>query len=144
MSQTDVITIGKRAPKAGKALKTQQEINAAQRKGLPIEAEKKFDASRNKQHGNLGQKATKLDRETEELKHEKLDLHVSKAIQQARNSKGLTQVEFAKLINEKQHVVNEYEQAKVIPNQQILAKMERVLGVKLRGKDIGQQLPSKK
>ena len=42
------------------------------------------------------------------------------------------------MINEKQQIVNEYEQAKCIPNQQILAKMERALGVKLRGKDKGQ------
>ena len=37
-------------------------------------------------------------------------------------------------INEKPQVVNEYEQGKAIPNQQIIGKMERTLGVKLRGK----------
>ena len=37
-------------------------------------------------------------------------------------------------INEKPQVVNEYEQGKAIPNQQIIGKMERILGVKLRGK----------
>ena len=37
-------------------------------------------------------------------------------------------------INEKPQVVNEYEQGKAIPNQQIIGKMERALGVKLRGK----------
>lgn len=72
--------------------------------------------------------ASKLDRETEELKHEKIDLQVSKVIQQARTAKGMKQDEFARLINEKQQVVNEYEQGKTIPNQQILAKMERILG----------------
>ena len=41
--------------------------------------------------------ASKLDRETEELKHEKIDLQLSKVIQQARNAKGLTQVEFARV-----------------------------------------------
>jgi putative transcription factor len=82
----------------------------------------------------------KLDQESEELKHEKLDLQVGKIIQQARNAKGITQVELARLINEKQQIINEYEQAKAIPNQQILAKLERVLGVKLRGKDKGQPL----
>ena len=34
-------------------------------------------------------------------------------------------------INEPVKVVVEYEQGKAIPSQQILAKMERVLGVKL-------------
>jgi putative transcription factor len=67
-------------------------------------------------------------------------LSVTKAIQQGRQAKNLTQIELARLINEKQQVVNEYEQGKVIPSQQILVKMERALGIKLRGKDIGQPL----
>jgi putative transcription factor len=52
----------------------------------------------------------------------------------------MTQVQLAQQICEKQQVINEYEQGKVIPNQQILGKLERALGVKLRGKDIGQPL----
>jgi putative transcription factor len=39
----------------------------------------------------------KLDQETEELKHAKLDLEVGKIIQQARNAKGITQVELARV-----------------------------------------------
>lgn len=38
------------------------------------------------------------------------------------------------LINEKPQVIQEYEAGKAIPNQQIVLKLERVLGVKLRGK----------
>ena len=41
--------------------------------------------------------AVKLDQETEELKHAKLDLEVGKIIQQARNAKGITQVELARV-----------------------------------------------
>lgn len=49
-------------------------------------------------------------------------------------------------MNEKVEVVREYENGKAIPNQQVLTKLERALGVKLRGKDIGQPLtgPKKK
>ncbi|RUP45227.1 multi protein bridging factor 1-domain-containing protein [Jimgerdemannia flammicorona] len=36
--------------------------------------------------------------------------------------------------------VNEYEAGRAIPNQQILGKLERALGIKLRGKDIGSPL----
>jgi len=36
-------------------------------------------------------------------------------------------------INEKPSVIADYESSKAIPNPQILGKMERVLGVKLRG-----------
>ena len=66
---------------------------------------------------------------------------MGKAIQQARNEKSLTQKELATKINEKPSVVNDYESSRAPnPNQQILAKMERILGVKLRGKNIGEKL----
>lgn len=39
--------------------------------------------------------------------------------------------------------MNEYESGKAVPNQQVLAKMEKILGIKLRGKDIGSELPTK-
>jgi hypothetical protein len=54
-------------------------------------------AGGNKQHSQLGPVASKLDRETEELKHDKIDLSVSKAIQQARNAKGITQADLARV-----------------------------------------------
>ncbi|KAF2583321.1 hypothetical protein F2Q68_00001812 [Brassica cretica] len=38
------------------------------------------------------------------------------------------------IINEKPQVIQEYESGKAIPNQQILSKLERALGAKLRGK----------
>jgi putative transcription factor len=72
-------------------------------------------------------------------------MSVSKAIQQARQAKGLTQKDLATKINEKPQVVNEYEGGKALnPNQQILMKLERALGVKLRGKDIGSPLSGPK
>ena len=53
-------------------------------------------AGGNKQHAGPSN-AVKLDNETEELKHEKLDLQVGKIIQQARTAKGMTQVELARV-----------------------------------------------
>ncbi len=76
-----------------------------------------------------------------------MDKDVARVIQQARVAKEWTQADLARNINEKQQVINEYEQSKAIPNQQVLSKMERALGVKLRGKDIGEPLstgPKKK
>ena len=40
-------------------------------------------------------------------------------------------------------ILNEYESGKAIPNQAILAKMERALELKLRGKDKGAPLAPK-
>lgn len=47
---------------------------------------------------------------------------------------------YSQKICEKPQVVNDYEAGRAIPNQQILTKLERALGVKLRGKDKGQPL----
>ena len=105
---------------------------------------------------------------------EKVTLSFSRALQQARVAKSWSQKDLATVsfslsspshshspppppppshthththtqrINEKPQVVNEYESGKAIPNQQIISKLERALGVKLRGKDIGAPLGPKK
>lgn len=57
----------------------------------------------------------------------------------------MTQKDLAYKINEKIQLVNEYESGKAAaPNQSILSKMEKALGVKLRGSasSIGTPLPS--
>ncbi|KAL6535933.1 Multiprotein-bridging factor 1b [Orobanche hederae] len=76
----------------------------------------------------------KLDEDTENLAHEKVPTELKKAIIQARNDKKLTQSQLAQLINEKPQIIQEYESGKAIPNQQIISKLERALGAKLRGK----------
>jgi putative transcription factor len=45
----------------------------------------------------------------------------------------LSQKDVAQKINEKPSVIQDYESGKAIPNPQVLSKLERVLGVKLRG-----------
>jgi putative transcription factor len=54
-------------------------------------------------------------------------------MQQARMDLKLSQKDLAQKINEKPSVLQDYESGKAIPNPQILGKMERALGVKLRG-----------
>ena len=46
----------------------------------------------------------------------------------------MTQKDLATKVNEKPSVINDYESGRAIPSQQVLAKLERALGVKLRGK----------
>jgi len=54
-------------------------------------------------------------------------------MQTARMDLKLSQKDVAQKINEKPSVLQDYESGKAIPNPQILAKLERTLGVKLRG-----------
>lgn len=89
----------------------------------------------------------KLDRETEELQHQRVSLEVGKVIQQGRQNQGLTQKDLATKINEKPQIIGDYESGKAIPNNQVMGKIERAIGLKLRGKDIGKPLeavPKKK
>ena len=48
--------------------------------------------------------------------------------------KQLSQKDLAQKVNEKPSVIQDYESGRAIPNPQILSKLERALGVKLRGK----------
>lgn len=129
----DVTYIGHRPGKA---------VNSALRTGVDVETNKKFAGGQNKQI-SANKNTAKLDRETEELHHEHVPLDVAKLIQQGRQAKGWTQKELATKINEKQQVVNDYEGGKAIPNQQVIGKLERVLAIKLRGRDKGQPLAKK-
>ena len=135
---TEVTILRKKLPKAS-SLKTEQAVNTARRMGVAVETKEKFGAASNKHTGTTLNTA-KLDRETEELKHDKVPLDVGRLIQQGRQAKGLSQKDLATKICEKPQVVTEYEAGRGIPNQQVLAKMERALGIKLRGKDRGQPL----
>ena len=75
-------------------------------------------------------------------------MELGKVLQRARQefkdstgaSKPMSQGDLAKAINQHSKVVQEYENMKAVPNPQVLGQMERILKVKLRGKDIGQPL----
>ena len=77
-------------------------------------------------------KEQKLDR-TELGTHEKVSISLAKTIQQARIGKGFkTQKDLANAIGVPANVINSYESGKAIPDNQILQKLRRVLGVKLK------------
>ncbi|GMM34035.1 multiprotein-bridging factor 1 [Saccharomycopsis crataegensis] len=122
--------------------RTQGQINAARRTGGVVSTEKKY-GSANRSNGTEGQRLTKIDRENEVAPPKKLDISVGRIISKARAEKKLTQKELATRLNEKPNVINDYEAGRAVPNQQLLGKMERVLGVKLRGKNIGESLAKK-
>lgn len=78
-----------------------------------------------------GLSATKLDAETEELKHKTVSTDLKISLMKARQAKGLTQKQLAQQLNMQPTIVNEYESGKAIPNNAIIAKFEKHLGVKL-------------
>ncbi len=138
------VKIGYRANQKAGIARTNAELNAARRSGDLLSTEKKFSAGANTQRTNTeGQKMAKLDRENEIAPPPKLDKEIGKTIAKFRLEKGMNQKDFAAKINEKANVVNDYEQGRVIPSQQLLAKMERILGVKLRGANAGQPFGKK-
>ena len=65
------------------------------------------------------------------LAPKKIDNSTAMAIQQARQSKGLTRKELAIALNIQASVVADYECGKAIPNRQVLGSIGRFLGVKL-------------
>ncbi|ERE70579.1 endothelial differentiation-related factor 1-like protein [Cricetulus griseus] len=127
-SDWDTVTVlRKKGPTAAQA-KSKQELGVITRA-----------AGQNKQH-SITKNTAKLDRETEELHHDRVTLEVGKVIQRGRQSKGLTQKDLATKINEKPQVIADYESGRAIPNNQVLGKIERAIGLKLRGKDIGKPI----
>ncbi|XP_077986631.1 endothelial differentiation-related factor 1-like [Glandiceps talaboti] len=142
----DTVTYLRKKPPTASQSKSKQAINAAQRRGEDIDTSKKFNAAQNKQH-SAAKDTAKLDRETEELHHERVSLDVGRIIMSGRQDKELTQKELATKINEKPQVIQDYESGKAIPNNQVLSKIERVIGVRLRGREKGlpmQAGPKKK
>ncbi|KIM87626.1 hypothetical protein PILCRDRAFT_773156 [Piloderma croceum F 1598] len=131
--------------KAPKVTRNASDLNAARRSGAVVGTDKKISAGGNKAHvGTDHQRIAKLDRENEVAPPAKIAPTVGKAIQTARMEKQFTQKELAQKVNEKPSVIQDYESSKAIPNAQILGKLERTLGVKLRGNDIGKKLEGPK
>ncbi|TIA88850.1 hypothetical protein E3P99_02361 [Wallemia hederae] len=132
------ITIGSKSQKPTTA-RTQGQINANLRAGGSAGDRKMGQA--NKAHQSTDhQRIAKLDRENEVAPPPKISLSVGKAIMQGRQAIGLTQKDLATRMSEKPSVIQDYESSKATPNPQILGKIERILKIKLRGKDIGAPL----
>lgn len=138
-SDWDTVTVLRKKPQKASQLKSEQAVNQARRQGAQVETSTKYGAATNKQHGT-SMNTAKLDRETEELKHDRITVDVGRLIQQGRQAKNWTQKDLATYINEKPQVIQEYEQGKAVPNQNIIGKIERAIGMRLRGKEKGQAL----
>ncbi|KAF8078155.1 multi protein bridging factor 1-domain-containing protein [Lyophyllum atratum] len=127
-----------------KVAKTESQLNAARRSGAVVGTDKKLSVGNKANQGTDHQRIAKLDRENEVAPPPKIAPSVGRAIQDGRMGLKLSQKDVAQKINEKPSVLQDYESGKAVPNAQILGKLERVLGVKLRGSDIGKKLETAK
>lgn len=125
----DTVVLSKKKP-SSKQANSSQAVNAARKAGTAVDTSKKYGAGGNVQKGTHMNTA-KLDRETEELKHNKVSPTLAKTIMQARLAKKMTQAQLAQQINETPKIIQEYETQKAIPNPQLLSKMSRALGIRL-------------
>jgi len=110
----------------------ESDVNRAIQSGAQVESVKKHNAGHNSQH-RVDANIRKLeDPDNDELRHETVPVTLARKIQQGRQAKGWSQKDLAQRINEKATVVNDYEGGRAIPNNQIIQKMERALGCRLR------------
>ena len=112
----------------GKAKKGEKAVQDAYRKGNEVETIRK-----NVGNSNRGPPVNmrKLADETDVVPVAELPHEFKMAMQKARVSANLSQADLAKRINEKQSVVNEYENGRAVPNPQVIVKIERALNCRL-------------
>ncbi|WWD16311.1 multiprotein-bridging factor 1 [Kwoniella shandongensis] len=125
-------------------------LNAAQRTGAVVSTESK-GAGQTKGPADH-QRIAKLDRDDAPKPPEKVGQDVGKAVAAARmaiknaEGKSMTQKELATSVNAKPTDITDLEAGRAVPDQQLLTKLERKLGIKLRGAKnlIGTPLHPKK
>ncbi|KAF9343067.1 multiprotein-bridging factor 1 [Mortierella sp. AD094] len=133
----DEIILRKQAELA-KVSCSEADLNAARRAGAPISTERKVVSD-----APAGEDFRRIDKAAESpeiIAPKAVTVDVGKVMAKARIEKKITQKELSAVVHEKPSVINDYEAGRAVPNQQVLGKIERALGVRLRGKDIGAPL----
>lgn len=125
------VVLRKPRPKS-QALRDPKAVNQALRSGQAVQTVKKSDAGTNKSAA-AARPARKVEDATEPAAVERIGSEVRLLIQKARVGMKMSQADLAKRINERPQVVQDYEAGRAAPNQAVLAKIEKALGVKLRG-----------
>lgn len=114
---------------------TSKNINEAKRNGK-TEIQKKQTFAKNEH--NLNNRM--LDESTSSQSHEKVSFEISKLISRGRLNQKISQKDLAQKLCIKPSVINEYESGKAIPNKLLLSKIEKIIKIKLTGKNIGTSI----
>jgi putative transcription factor len=69
---------------------------------------------------------------SEETAHKTVSFEMKRKIQKARMEKKMTQKQLALALQVKPQIVNDYETGRAIPDSNLINKMQRILGTKLR------------
>ena len=118
-------------PLRAQDLQSPHVLNQALRQGGQVDTVNKDHSKRAK--SVLPVPINKLeDNEREDFHHKTLPSETKVAIAKARAAKKWSQDDLARQINEPVRTIKDYENGKAIPHPQVLNKMSRALGVKLK------------
>ena len=104
-----------------KALPTKTVTRSEANHGTPVKTNHATAPSPDRQY------LSKLDRETEELKHQKLSLETCKQISRARMAKRMSQADLARAMNLPLSTIHSYENGKAIPDKALLSRIYRTI-----------------
>jgi len=102
---------------------------AKAKKSGDLQTVKKFGGGGNARGGPTN--AIRLDNETETFRHKEISQSFKVTLMKARVAKKWNQKELAQRMNVQASVIASYENGTAIPQQQVVNKLQRVLGVKL-------------
>ena len=103
-------------------------IEAEQRRNVVTETRAKYDGTKSAQN-------RKLDEATDGGKPLRINPKIKDAIIKGRSSQKITQKDLAKRAQVQPHIIQGYENGKLKADVNILRKLERILKVKLTGKE---------
>ncbi|CAJ1022643.1 putative Multiprotein bridging factor 1/Helix-turn-helix [Leishmania utingensis] len=119
---------------------TERDANRAVQSGQSVEVQRKEHQRFNQQAVSAGANAKKLDEDHETLKVKRVDPHLRVRIMKERQALNWSQQDLAQRISERVSVVAEYENGKAVQEERVIVKMEKALGVHLRGAKAGEPM----